>query len=77
MALLIALFVVAWAAAAVIGTQVYFRGEQSKPIHERNWRSDRFEQMARSFTGLQTDYQERIPAFNVSDAYASRNLTNG
>jgi len=30
MTILIALFIVGWVAAAVIGTQAYFRGEQSK-----------------------------------------------
>jgi len=76
MTLLVTLFVIAWAAVALIGTQAYFRGEQSKPIHERNWRSDSFEQLARSFTGAQTNYQERVPAFQVVDAYGSRNLSN-
>lgn len=76
MALLITLFVLGWVAAALIGTQAYFRGEQSKPIHERNWRAEGFEQLARSFTGQATDYQERVPAFQVADAYGSRNLTN-
>jgi len=74
MALLISLFVIGWVAAAVIGTQVYFRGEQSKPIHERNWRSAAFERLATSFTGTDVDYATRVPAFQVVDAYSSRNL---
>jgi hypothetical protein len=74
-AILISLFVIAWVAASVIGTQAYFRGEQSKPIHERNWRSESFEDLARSFTGRDIDYSERVPAFQV-DAYASQNLPN-
>lgn len=74
MALLIALFVIGWVAVALIGTQAYFRGEQSKPIHERNWRSEGFERLAQSFTGSETDYNERVPAFQVVDAYTSRNL---
>ncbi|MFM6358594.1 MAG: photosystem II protein, Psb35-related, partial [Planktothrix sp.] len=36
---LISLFIIGWVAAAVIGTQAYFLGEQTKPIHERNWNS--------------------------------------
>jgi len=76
MVLLIALFVVAWVAAALIGTQAYFRGEQVKPIHERNWRSDKFEQLAQSITGTETNYGDRVPAFQVVDAYASRMLPN-
>jgi hypothetical protein len=71
--ILISLFVIGWVAAAVIGTQAYFRGEQSKPIHERNWRSESFEVLAKSVTGREIDYSERIPAFPV-DAYTSQNL---
>lgn len=71
--LLIALFVIGWAAVALIGTQAYFRGEQSKPIHERNWRSDSFEKLARSVTGRETDNNERVPAYSA-DAYISNLL---
>ena len=67
---LIALFVVGWVAAALIGTQAYFRGEQTKPIHERNWRSDSFEKLAVSFTGRETDNNERVLAYGA-DAYTS------
>ena len=70
MTLLIALFVVGWVAAAVIGTQAYFMGEQSKPIHERNWRSESFEQIATSVSGQATDYSTRVPAYS-GDAYSS------
>ncbi len=75
MTILIALFVVGWVAAAVIGTQAYFRGEQSKPIHERNWRSESFEKLAQSVTGTETDYSDRTPGFEV-DAYSSQLLPN-
>ena len=73
MVLLIALFVIAWVAAAVLGTQAYFLGEQKKPIHERNWRSESFEQLAYSVTGTKTDYNDRTPAYAM-DAYASNTL---
>ncbi|HEY9762024.1 MAG TPA: hypothetical protein V6D07_05835 [Trichocoleus sp.] len=73
MAILIALIVVGWVAVAVIGTQAYFRGEQTKPIHERNWRSDSFETLAKSVTGCSTNYVERVPAYS-GDAYASSQL---
>lgn len=73
MILLTAIFVTAWVAAAVLGTQAYFRGEQTKPIHERNWGSDSFETLAKSITGEETDYSTRIPAYEM-DAYASSNL---
>ncbi len=73
MALLIALFVIGWVAAALLGTQAYFRGEQSKPIHERNWRSASFESLSKAMTGSEIDYAERVPAF-VTDAYSSRLL---
>lgn len=74
--LLIALFVVGWAAAAILGTQAYFRGEQTKPIHARNWRSESFEKLAVSITGVETDFSDRVPAFEPSDAYASNILPN-
>lgn len=75
MVILIALFVVGWVAVAIIGTQAYFRGEQTKPIHERNWRSQSFEQLAQSVTGTQTDYNKRTPAFQL-DSYTSQLLPN-
>ncbi|WRH66798.1 MAG: hypothetical protein RSE13_25375 [Planktothrix sp. GU0601_MAG3] len=72
---LISLFIVAWVAAAVIGTQAYFLGEQTKPIHQRNWNSVAFEQIAQSVTGKETDYAVRVPAYSL-DAYASNHLSN-
>jgi hypothetical protein len=72
MAILISLFVIGWLAASIIGTQAYFLGEQTKPIHERNWNSASFDQLANSFTGKQTDYLERVPAYTV-DAYNAIN----
>jgi len=72
--LLITIILVGWTAAALIGTQAYFRGEQTKPIHERNLKSESFELLAKSFTGKDTDHSERIPAFPL-DTYASNNLT--
>ncbi|BAY26806.1 hypothetical protein NIES2100_66220 [Calothrix sp. NIES-2100] len=73
MTILTALLVVGWLAVSVIGTQAYFMGEQSKPIHERNWRSESFEKLAKSITGQDTDYSERTPAYAMN-AYISRNL---
>ncbi|MBE9225395.1 hypothetical protein IQ264_08115 [Phormidium sp. LEGE 05292] len=73
MTILIALFIVGWLAASVIGTQAYFRGEQSKPIHDRNWRSQSFEKLAETITGTKIDYNDRVPAYRM-DAYASNNL---
>lgn len=75
MTILISLFIVGWAAASVIGTQAYFRGEQTKPIHERNLRSDSFEQLAKSITGSEIDYATRVPAYGI-DAYTSQTLPN-
>ncbi|MBD2353032.1 hypothetical protein H6G41_00085 [Tolypothrix sp. FACHB-123] len=75
MTILVALLVVGWVAASVIGTLAYFLGEQSKPIHERNWRSDAFETLAKSITGQDIDYAERTPAYAYAmDAYTSSNL---
>ncbi|AFZ59721.1 hypothetical protein H6G54_13115 [Anabaena cylindrica FACHB-243] len=73
MTILIALIVVGWVAASVVGSLAYFMGEQTKPIHERNWRSESFEQLAQSITGIEIDYSNRTPAY-VMDAYASRTL---
>jgi hypothetical protein len=73
MGIVIGLFVVGWIAAAVIGTQAYFRGEQTKPIHQRNWRSESFEQLSKAVTGTEIDYSKRVPAYEM-DAYASNNL---
>jgi len=73
MTIVIALLIVGWLAGSIIGTQAYFRGEQSKPIHERNWNSQEFEQLAKSVTGRETDYNQRTPAYGM-DAYASNNL---
>lgn len=75
MTILIAVLVVGWVAAAIIGTQAYFRGEQTKPIHERNWRSESFEKLAQSVTGTETDYTQRTPGFEI-DAYSSQMLPN-
>jgi hypothetical protein len=75
MIILTALFIVGFVAAALLGTQAYFRGEQSKPIHERNWRSESFEKLAESITGTEIDYSKRTPAFEV-DAYSSQLLPN-
>ncbi|NJR64774.1 MAG: hypothetical protein HC772_04725 [Leptolyngbyaceae cyanobacterium CRU_2_3] len=63
MVILVSLFVVGWVAVAVVGTQAYFRGEQSKPIHERNWNSDSFEAIALSVTGTEVDYGTRTPGY--------------
>ncbi|MBD2501317.1 photosystem II protein, Psb35-related [Anabaena azotica] len=73
MAILFAVLVVGWVAASVIGSLAYFLGEQKKPIHERNWRSESFEKLAKSITGLDIDYTERTPAYAM-DAYTSQNL---
>lgn len=75
LAILVAVILVGWTAAAIIGTQAYFRGEQIKPIHERNWRSTSFEQIAKSVTGTDTDYSNRVASFGL-DAYTSQNLPN-
>ncbi|MBE9064288.1 photosystem II protein, Psb35-related [cf. Phormidesmis sp. LEGE 11477] len=73
--ILIALIVAGWAAVAIIGTQTYFLGEQTKPIHERNWRSASFEAIAVPITGQPTNYATRTPAYS-GDAYSSRRLSS-
>jgi hypothetical protein len=73
MAILITLFVLGWIAVSLIGTQAYFLGEQTKTIHERNWNSESFDQIAKSFTGKETDYLARVPASSL-DAYQANQL---
>ncbi|BAY74747.1 hypothetical protein NIES25_11610 [Nostoc linckia NIES-25] len=73
MTIVIALAVVGWVAVSVLGSLAYFLGEQSKPIHERNWRSESFEKLSKSITGVDIDYTKRIPAY-VIDTYTSRNV---
>lgn len=74
MVILISLFVVGWMAVVLLGSMTYFLGEQSKPIHARNWRSESFEKLAESITGTSINFTTRVPAFDVADAYASMNL---
>ena len=71
--LLISVFLIGWVAAAVIGTQAYFKGEQTKPIHERNLKSESFEPIAQSITGEETDYGKRVLAYGL-DTFSSSNL---
>lgn len=71
MVLLTALFVVGWVAVGLLGSLTYFLGEQSKPIHERNWRSESFEKLAEAITGQKIDYTQRVHAFGQLDAYSS------
>ena len=73
--LLTCLCLIGWVAASVIGTQAYFRGEQTKPIHERNLRSDSFEQIAKVVTGKETNHAERVLAYGI-DSYGSNSLAN-
>lgn len=68
------LLLVGFVAAALIGSQAYFRGEQTKPIHERNWRSEGFESLAVVVTGQATDYSNRVPAYG-GDAFSSTVLS--
>jgi hypothetical protein len=66
-AVLLGVILLGWIAAATLGTMAYFRGEQRKPIHERNWRSGSFEKLSQSITNKKIDYAERVPAFIVSE----------
>jgi hypothetical protein len=74
MIFVLGLLLVGFVAAALIGSQAYFRGEQTKPIHERNWRSEGFEALAISVTGQATDYANRVPAYS-GDAFSSASLS--
>ncbi len=72
--LLICVIVIGFVAGITLGSQAYFRGEMTKPIHERNWNSDSFEQLAETVTGLKMATIDREPGFEVNDAFASRAL---
>lgn len=67
---LVGLLVVGWVAVALLGTQAYFMGEQSKPIHERNWKSEGFHALAESFTGNRVNYTERASSYKTEKALA-------
>lgn len=71
MAIVISLFIVGWAAAAIIGTQTYFLGEQSKPIHGRNWQSPAFHALAVAVTAQEVDYINRATNYK-RDIYLNR-----
>jgi hypothetical protein len=71
MLILAVLFLAGWVSVAVLGTMAYFRGEQAKPIHERNWRSESFEQLSEAVTGTKIDFATRVPAYSDLDAYSS------
>jgi hypothetical protein len=71
--ILISLFVIGWVAVSTLGTMAYFLGEQTKPIHERNWASKSFETLAIAITGTKMDYNDRVPAYGI-DAYNSTQL---
>ncbi|MEL6353844.1 MAG: hypothetical protein AAFR58_19120 [Cyanobacteria bacterium J06627_28] len=73
--ILISLFVVGWTAVAILGTQAYFLGEQSKPIHERNWNSASFEPIAVAVTNQPTNYATRTAVYS-GNAYNSKRLSN-
>ncbi|MGD1952653.1 MAG: photosystem II protein, Psb35-related [Leptolyngbyaceae cyanobacterium] len=73
--ILLAIIIVGWVAASILGTQAYFFGEQSKPIHERNWDSDGFENIAKLVTGRETDFNERTYSFS-GDAYTSNSANS-
>lgn len=60
MILLLSLSIIGWVAASVIGTQAYFRGEQTKPIHSRNVNSESFARLAAVITGRGTDLSEQF-----------------
>ena len=67
---LLAVIVVGWVGAAILGTQAYYFGEQSKPIHERNLGSKGFESAAKLVTGRDTDYNQLVN-IHAGDAFSS------
>lgn len=73
MIILSLLAIAGWSAVALIGTQAYFLGEQRKPIHDRNWKSESFRRLAKAFTARNTDEGDRVPALAM-DSFYSANL---
>ena len=69
--LLISVVVIGFIATITLGSQAYFRGEVTKPIHERNWNSSAFDALAETVTGEKVDQFNRQPGFEVGDAYTS------
>jgi hypothetical protein len=69
--LLVGVILVGFTAAITLGSQAYFLGEMSKPIHERNWNSEKFDSMAEALTGETVDSFNRQPGFEVGDAFSS------
>ena len=59
MAVLAIVVISGFVAAVSIGTQAYFLGEMTKPIHERNWKSEGFHRLAKIFTGTSVNYRDR------------------
>ena len=74
--LLIGVLVSGFIAGVTLGSQAYFRGEMTKPIHERNWNSSSFDSLAEVVTGTPADSVQREPGFDVNDAYASSMIAN-
>ncbi len=73
--LLIGVVVSGFIAGVTLGSQAYFRGEMTKPIHERNWNSSSFDSLAEVMTGTKADSLQREPGFDVNDAYGSATLS--
>ncbi len=69
--LLIGVVITGFVAAITLGSQAYFRGEMTKPIHQRNWNSSSFDSLAEVLTGESIDEANRVPGFDANDAYAS------
>ena len=69
--LLIGVVVSGFIAAITLGSQAYFLGEMSKPIHQRNWNSSAFDSLAETLTGEKVDDANRVPGFEANDAFNS------
>ncbi|MBU6186581.1 MAG: hypothetical protein VKL00_13170 [Synechococcales bacterium] len=74
MVIVISLLIMGWVVASVIGTQAYFLGEQTKPIHARNWNSSSFESLSESITGKGIDHANRTPSADVLVAFVEGSL---
>ena len=65
MSIIIDLLVSSLLATVLFAIQAYLLGQQSKPIHQGNYSSSFFQQLAQSFTHEETDYLVKVPVYSL------------
>lgn len=66
MAIVLALLIGGWVVTVMLGAQAYFTGEQSKPIHESNGRSELLDTLSKTSTGRKANFNNRVPAYGYN-----------